>query len=403
MSSMSYLFSPDDLRLQTAIGIRDRDVIRIPMTNGTALYGPYVELLAGSYEAVIRFDPDTPCHGGAMMDVCAGGGAEQLAEHRITADQILAGAMSAKLEFSCPHPLQGVEVRLLVDGNFSASIASVEIRGELAEPAPELLSVSLSDLPEPSVEIYVRKGRSLYDGYQRGIGVAFSNLRTRIAADPDFDHARVLAGSRTIVDDAKLTNIFLLIKFFLPRLPFGHIVEFGSYKGGSAIFMAALSQKFLPGVQVIGFDTFAGMPATDRAVDAHRPGGFCDVDLTELRRYVESVGVRNVTFVQGYFEDTAAAVLEQRQCVSFCHIDCDIRSAVEYAYDTTRPYMVPGGYWVFDDPFTPDCIGAAEAVEDLLIKRDGLNSEQLYPHYVFREPFEKVLQVSSAEHAVLRR
>ena len=51
--------------------------------------------------------------------------------------------------------------------------------------------------------------------------------------------------------------------------------------------------------------------------------------------------------------------------------------------------MAPGGYWVFDDPLTPDCIGAAEAVEDVLIKRDGLNSEQLYPHYVFREPFEK--------------
>ena len=60
---MSYVFSSDDLRLQTAIGIRDRDLIHIPMTNGTALYGPYVELLAGSYEAVIRFDPDTPCHG----------------------------------------------------------------------------------------------------------------------------------------------------------------------------------------------------------------------------------------------------------------------------------------------------------------------------------------------------
>lgn len=33
-----------------------------------------------------------------------------------------------------------------------------------------------------------------------------------------------------------------------------------------------------------------------------------------------------------------------------------------------------------------DCLGAAEAMEDLLIRRDGLNSEQVFPHYVFRQP-----------------
>jgi cephalosporin hydroxylase len=300
--------------------------------------------------------------------------------------------MSAKLEFACPLPLQGVEVRLLVDGGFSAGISSVEIRGELAESTSELRSLSVSDLPEPSVENHVRKGRNLYEGYQRGIGLAFANLGTRIAADPDFHYARALARSRTIVDEAKLANIFLLIKFFLPRLPFGHIVEFGSYKGGSAIFMAALAKKFLPGVHVIGFDTFGGMPATDRAVDAHRPGGFSDVDLAELHRYVEWAGVQNVTFVQGYFEKTAATVLQQQHSVAFCHIDCDIRSAVEYAYDATKPYMVAGGYWVFDDPLSADCLGAAEAIEDILIKRDGLNSEQVDPHYVFREPFQKVMR-----------
>jgi hypothetical protein len=397
MSEMSYRFSPDDVRLRTAIGIREPTVIRIPMASGTALYGPYIDLLAGRYEAVIRFDPAIACRGRAIMDVCAGVGTERLAWQWISADQILADDMSARLEFSCVRASHGVEVRLLAESEFNAGIVSVEIGGELAEsvpaePASELLSVTISDLPEPSVENSVRKGRNLYEGYQRGIGLAFSNLGARIAADPDFGRARTLAGSRTIVGDANLANIFLLIKFFLPRLPFGHIVEFGSYKGGSAIFMATLAQKFLPGVQVIGFDTFGGMPATDHAVDAHRAGSFSDVDLTELCQYVEEAGLQNLRFVKGYFEETAAATLQQQGTVAFCHIDCDIRSAVGYAYETTRPHMAPGGYWVFDDPFVADCVGAAEAVEDLLIRRDGLNSEQLYPHYVFREPFEKVLR-----------
>jgi hypothetical protein len=137
MTKMSYHFSPDDLRLGTGIGIREPDAIRIPMINGTALYGPYLDLLPGRYEAVIRFDPETPCHGGAMMDVCAGVGAERLAEQWITADQILAGGMSARLDFSCPRPSHGVEVRLLVDGGFRGGILSVEINGELAKPTSE--------------------------------------------------------------------------------------------------------------------------------------------------------------------------------------------------------------------------------------------------------------------------
>jgi hypothetical protein len=44
--------------------------------------------------------------------------------------------------------------------------------------------------------------------------------------------------------------------------------------------------------------------------------------------------------------------------------------------------MVSGGYWILDDPMVSDCLGAAEAMEDLLIRRDGLNSEQVYPHYL---------------------
>ena len=35
--------------------------------------------------------------------------------------------------------------------------------------------------------------------------------------------------------------------------------------------------------------------------------------------------------------------------------------------------MVNGGYVVFDDAAVSSCLGATEAVEDLVIRRDGLN------------------------------
>jgi hypothetical protein len=46
--------------------------------------------------------------------------------------------------------------------------------------------------------------------------------------------------------------------------------------------------------------------------------------------------------------------------------------------------MVKGGYVVFDDATVSSCMGATEIVEDLLIRRDGLNSEQIWPDFVFR-------------------
>src|SRR5215472_16801385 len=101
MSDVHYRFAADNLRLKTGTGVREAGAIRIPMMSGTALHGPYADLLAGRYEAVIRFDPDTPCYGSATMDVSAGVGAERLAECRIPADEIRADGLIANLDFSC--------------------------------------------------------------------------------------------------------------------------------------------------------------------------------------------------------------------------------------------------------------------------------------------------------------
>jgi len=49
-----------------------------------------------------------------------------------------------------------------------------------------------------------------------------------------------------------------------------------------------------------------------------------------------------------------------------------------------QPCMAPGGYVVFDDAHTSGCLGATEAVEELVIRRDGLHCEQIWPHFVFR-------------------
>jgi Macrocin-O-methyltransferase (TylF) len=239
---------------------------------------------------------------------------------------------------------------------------------------PELTGLSKS----------IRQGRNVYEGYQRGWGIQFGGLRDKILADPLYIEAFSVATDRTIMSEENRMNIYLLMRFFLAKIPFGHIVEYGSYRGGSAIFMAYVAKRLHPGMKVFALDSFVGMPQTDKNVDAHSKGDFSDVDIDKLQARVEELKLDNLVLVKGFFEDTNDDVMVQASNISLAHIDCDIAPAVKYSYEGVKPYMVNGGYIVFDDATVSSCIGATEVVEDLLIRRDGLNSEQIWPHFVFR-------------------
>ena len=235
----------------------------------------------------------------------------------------------------------------------------------------------------------IKNGRSARDGYARGWGIEFGGLRDDVLSDPVYREAHSLASGRTIQAENCRINIFLIVRYFLPKLletgQLGSIVEFGSFRGGSAIFIAAVCERLGLDVKVYGLDTFQGMPATDKTIDAHNTGDFGEVDLDELRGYVRQCRLdRRLEFVQGTFEKTTPGLLERTGPVLLSHIDCDIQSSVAFAWEAVKPHMRPGGYVVFDDAHASGCLGATEVVEDQVIRRDGLNCEQIWPHFVFR-------------------
>ena len=227
-------------------------------------------------------------------------------------------------------------------------------------------------------------GKTIRDGYLRGCGIQFGNIPSLCGADPLFARAHALVQDRCVVNAPKLVNLFMLIKFFLPRLPAGHIVEFGSFRGGSAIFMAVVANELCPGTKVFGFDSFAGMPPTDGQRDIHNAGDFSTVSVSEVRQFAADAGVHNLELVEGMFEDTVPTVLPSIGPLRLSHIDCDLYDAIALSYDGSKAQMVPGGYIVFDDPLESTCLGGLEAIESLVIRRDGLHAEQAFPHLVYR-------------------
>lgn len=234
------------------------------------------------------------------------------------------------------------------------------------------------------IERGLRKGRNIYEGYQRGWGIEFGSLREQVRADPVYAAALEACGNRTILLEDHRINLFLLIRFYLARLDPGDIIEFGAYLGGNAIFMAYVARETGLESTVYALDTFAGMPPTDKSVDAHSEGDFANVDYEELVRYTQTLGLSNLKFIKGTFQDTFDGVVAQSRRFSLAHVDCDTYPSVKFSYDAVRSHMVNGGYVAFDDATVSSCLGATEAVENDVIRRDGLNSEQIFPQYVFR-------------------
>lgn len=230
-------------------------------------------------------------------------------------------------------------------------------------------------------------GRDVGAGYARGWGLEYGPLAAQVQADPTYAACVAAVRARSLLLDAKLQNIFLILRYELPRFGRCRIAEFGSYRGGSAMFMALACKKLGLPVEVLAFDTFAGMPTTSQDLDFHHAGDFADVDIGEIRAAAAALQLDNLVFVQGHFEATCPAALSGGPPIALAHIDCDIYEGVRYAVDITQVHAHPlGAYLVFDDPLHGSCLGAFQAIEETLISRDGLFAEQAYPHLVYRYP-----------------
>jgi predicted O-methyltransferase YrrM len=234
-------------------------------------------------------------------------------------------------------------------------------------------------------------GRCPYEGYQRGWGIQYSggskhfnDLTKMIVADPAFSFAYEAAKDFTVVSSDNRMNQFLIMKYFVNRLQPGDVIEFGSYKGGNAIFLAILAKLFGYDSKIYACDTFEGMPETNQSIDIHKKGDFSDANYEFLQQYISKLNLDNLVLVKGLFEDTLRTPPMENLQFRFAHIDCDIESACDVSYTYVRDKMVKGGYVIFDDATVSSCIGATSFVETTLIQKEQKLSEQIWPHFVFR-------------------
>lgn len=227
-------------------------------------------------------------------------------------------------------------------------------------------------------------GRNLRDGYTRALGIHFGNLNDLCMSDEVFMEALELARRlKSPVSEHQLANLYLIIRYGMQKIKPGHIVEFGTHRGGSALFLARLAHTYLPHANVYCFDSFVGMPETS-ANDVHKRGDFSDRTEHEFMLLARNHGLDNMVVVKGFFSETVPNLVPDD--VALAHIDCDLYLSVSSCYDGVKPKLVPRAYIAFDDPLFSSCIGAFDAVAEFVIKRDGLKIEQNFPNLIFRGP-----------------
>ena len=246
---------------------------------------------------------------------------------------------------------------------------------------PDLSSIKPSFNKNENLKNY----RNIFEGYQRGWGIQFGNLKEQILSQDDYKNALDICQNLTIVSEENRMNLYLINKCFFNSelLKNGDIAEFGSYKGGNSIFLALLNKSINPNRKIFALDTFEGMPETSE-LDLHKKGDFSDSNLDELLKIKKDYKLDNLIILKGLFNDTSTELLNQTNGISLSYIDCDIYQSCKDAYEISCNKLIDGGYIVFDDATVSSCIGATEFVENNLIKKKNLNSEQIWPHYVFR-------------------
>jgi hypothetical protein len=127
----------------------------------------------------------------------------------------------------------------------------------------------------------------------------------------------------------------------------GIIAEFGVHKGTSLTRLACMASRHH---QIVGFDSFRGLPSAWRIQDSEdesHPAGKFDTGGR-----LPSVPTRCI-LVAGWFDQTAkvlrSMILERDTPIALLHIDSDLCESATTALNAAQPGLQTGSIVVFDE------------------------------------------------------
>ena len=148
----------------------------------------------------------------------------------------------------------------------------------------------------------------------------------------------------------------------------GCVLECGSFKGGTTVFMGMLLKEWTDTRQVYALDTYSGMP-NPTALDQDtifQAGTFTETSLENVTHYVHEHGLaQQTTLVKGLIQDTLPRVLSNEQHVSFALIDTDQYQGTLSSLQLIIPKLQENGIILVDDYNVEGVKKAVSEIQDL--------------------------------------
>ncbi len=146
------------------------------------------------------------------------------------------------------------------------------------------------------------------------------------------------------------------------------LIEIGSFRGGSAKFIAETLRAAGRSPHLYVCDTFAGHPRTDPGIDLPTTDGyyFQDTSADDVAGYLEDHP--NVELVVGDIMETAGRFADE--LFGFVHVDVDLYAATDYCLRFFAPRLAQNAVMLVDDYGVLTCPGAQKAVDDFIAETD---------------------------------
>lgn len=159
----------------------------------------------------------------------------------------------------------------------------------------------------------------------------------------------------------------------------GALVECGVARGGSALLIALVNQKFGDGSRRLWlFDSYQGLPdPTNKDFKNGKTGnhvrplpkGSCLGTIEEVRRLLfeeHKLSLSDIELVKGWFQETLPANRKRVGPVALLRLDGDWYESTKICLETMFDQVSENGYVILDDYFS--CYGCKRATDEFLAK-----------------------------------
>jgi O-methyltransferase len=172
-------------------------------------------------------------------------------------------------------------------------------------------------------------------------------------------HRAMEAGLETLLDYQRLAMLSAALQ--ITKDIQGDVIEFGSFRGGSA---GVVLQQLPTNKTLHVCDSFEGMPNVSEKDNFHREGDFADTGFNRVKEGLSKLG-QNFQLHKGFFSDTIPEMEKDPSLTfSLAHIDADLYESIKECLAFSYPRMKRGAVMIFDDYAAPSCLGAKDAVDE---------------------------------------